>query len=376
MNRNYSIWFIACAVVIHLCHIMAADLGHMSIQVNKLNRKHNALQLEVDELWATIIRSGIQKNDNGIKTQVDDNDRNAQELFTKVNDKLAEMEGLKKEIENLIMYSRAGLENEKVWQREAMGILANQWENLRISVKDEFENLKQTIRDALDTHDQQLRKMQTENLELITIIAEFKNDNKKMQENHDQQLSKMQAENQELRNIIAAVQNDNQKMLQNIEANNAALKDVIHERQNDNIQMKQETNVCDEGWEEFNGHCYLHRTKGEIWDAAAAFCESKNSYLVEITTDTEMDFINEFMRKENVQYGKWVGATYREDQGAFVYKQSNTRVPENFWRKGQLDSSDGEHCAAMYDNTANGTGIIEFFDYSCKGKFNAVCEKP
>ena len=368
MDKNRLICFIACVVVIHACQVIAADLGHMNIKLHKLSRKHDALQQEVDDLWATIIRSGIQKLDHGNQTKTDD-DINTQELFTKVNKKLSEMEDLKKEIKILILYSRTGLKNEKAWQKKAMKNMTSEWENLKTTVETENKNLDKTFRDTEDSNDKRLSKMETENTKLRNIIAEVQNDYKKIQENNEQELSNVQAENRELRNILAVVKQDYEKVQENMEAQIGSLTDTINELR------EQELFVCDEGWEGFNGHCYLHQTPGGYsWDGAAAFCESMDSHLVEITSDAEMQFINEFTSKKGVQYGKWTGATDRDDQGNYVYQHSKLPVPEKFWRKGE-PNNENHHCVDVWDITQNGTGILEFFDWPCSNLYNAVCEK-
>ena len=47
---------------------------------------------------------------------------------------------------------------------------------------------------------------------------------------------------------------------------------------------------CDEGWKYFNGHCYRVVTEHKMWDRASAYCENRNSYLIEITTNAEFEF--------------------------------------------------------------------------------------
>ena len=76
--------------------------------------------------------------------------------------------------------------------------------------------------------------------------------------------------------------------------------------QKDNGEMKGELttlqptattllNPCDEGCESFQNHCYLDVSPKKTWDKASSFCESKNSYLIELTTHAEVEFASELI---------------------------------------------------------------------------------
>ena len=126
---------------------------------------------------------------------------------------------------------------------------------------------------------------------------------------------------------------------------------------------------CDKGWKHFNGHCYLVVEEEKTWDDASEYCENINSYLTEITTDTERDFGHELM----VGYAMfWTGATDRDIEGRFVYQHCKQHVPEKYWRAGQPDDSGGQHCALM----GRYYGGLEFLDGRCNWKTYFACEKP
>ena len=187
-----------------------------------------------------------------------------------------------------------------------------------------------------------------------------------------------------------------------VEAENLALKFNITEIQNDYAQMKTELtklqascsttpptqspqqtttpatttpflHTCDEGWRNFNGHCYLF-ILGEVgsWDNALAFCENRNSYLIEITTDAEREFAHELVSITSRNMF-WIGATDTDiEDGLFVYRHSRQRIPDNYWREGQPDNFNGiQHCFYMmvYDD-------LELLDGTCSYPSYFVCEKP
>ena len=56
---------------------------------------------------------------------------------------------------------------------------------------------------------------------------------------------------------------------------------------------------CDVGWGSVIGHCYLIVSERKSWTDASAFCKSKNSYLIEITTDEEVKLVGKFIARYN-----------------------------------------------------------------------------
>ena len=131
--------------------------------------------------------------------------------------------------------------------------------------------------------------------------------------------------------------------------------------------------LCDEGWTRFNDHCYLAAIEeSKSWDDALAFCENRDSYLIELTTDAEREFALDFVGKY-MFYGGWTGATDRDTEGRFVHQHSKEQVPENYWRWGQPDNEYGdEHCVYMYWWHIK----MQLFDRSCNFPLGFVCEKP
>ena len=103
-------------------------------------------------------------------------------------------------------------------------------------------------------------------------------------------------------------------------------------------------------------------------DNASAYCENRNSYLIEITTDEELEFARGLFSR----YMFWIGATDREQDGTFIYQHSQQLVPGKYWAKGEPDNYYGEHCAYMWQYK----GKLEFYDDNCRVYAYFVCEKP
>ena len=130
---------------------------------------------------------------------------------------------------------------------------------------------------------------------------------------------------------------------------------------------------CDDGWKYYGGHCYLFEGEVKTWAYALTNCREKNSYLIEISTNAELDFITE-QSKYYHYVDFWTGAhSNGQHPGTFVYEHSNQQVPKEFWRPGQPDNDSGDqHCVyrgRYYDD-------MEFCDGSCLWYFHSVCEKP
>ena len=129
---------------------------------------------------------------------------------------------------------------------------------------------------------------------------------------------------------------------------------------------------CDEGWRNFNGHCFLFVKENKKWDDALAYCESMNSYLIEISTDAELEFAAEIIHELSGYIGfSWIGATDRVTEGTFVYQNSHQQVPKKYWRAGEPNNAYGSHCAAMVWYH----GDLEFVDDRCSVKADFVCKK-
>ena len=108
----------------------------------------------------------------------------------------------------------------------------------------------------------------------------------------------------------------------------------------------------------------------KTWDDASAYCMRRSSYLIQITTDPELEFLNALPRYN--KYGQfWIGATDRHIEGMFVYQHSRQLVPERYWRQGEPDNGAGDHhCAYM----ARFYGEFEVYDGRCKWYFYIACE--
>ena len=131
---------------------------------------------------------------------------------------------------------------------------------------------------------------------------------------------------------------------------------------------------CAEGWSYFDGHCYIvtQAPDWRTWDGALDYCGNLNSYLVEIITDAQLEFVNDLLKHHDFYGFFWNGATDRVTQGTFVYKSSGRKVPEKFWRDGYPDGVFDHNCVQMTRRYNQG---LEFVNKQCYKESYFACEK-
>ncbi len=98
-----------------------------------------------------------------------------------------------------------------------------------------------------------------------------------------------------------------------------------------------------------NNHCYQRFDETMSWHMASAHCESKNGYLVTITSQDEQDFVFDKLAK-NSPNDCWIGATDEataEKEEVWHWFNEEKWKYDN-WGTDQPDNGDGlEHYAAM-----------------------------
>ena len=417
MEKYSVIWFLTCTVVIYICQAEITDLGRLKIQLNKLCRKHSALEKDVDDIWATIIASGINvQNCNANKTRVDG-------LST--NSPLTTVEELKAQVEFMILSSRKGFQNEKSWLRKAMKNLTKTFEDFQSDMTKQNIKVKRHL-EKLDTEtgriDQSVKAGQAKMESVVNALDERTKENEKAQriidtrfakalEDYNEKQHNLSTIEAELTRKISDVQQDYLKKQGacSFEEEFKTLKGIVREVQNDNVNINSELTklkascailppsphtttqqatttatpplpfLCNDGWKRFNDHCYLLVIwTRKTWDDAAAYCQARNSYLIEITTDEELKFVSlKLLRPSNRYFNLWIGATDRKNQGMFVYQQSGLQVPDKYWGTGEPNNYRVDyHCAVMYDFKYTAGKHVVLRDHFCSSQRAFVCEKP
>merc|ERR1712013_491737 len=123
---------------------------------------------------------------------------------------------------------------------------------------------------------------------------------------------------------------------------------------------------CTEGWQEFDGRCYLWVTNQERnWTEAEKFCNSEEGHLASVTSKEMHEFILEEVEKRKTKV--WIGATDQESEGTWKWSDYS---PFDF--RGWIynpDVDENVNCVELY-NTIDGAG---WNDLECGTPMHFVC---
>ncbi|XP_031601762.1 brevican core protein isoform X1 [Oreochromis aureus] len=133
--------------------------------------------------------------------------------------------------------------------------------------------------------------------------------------------------------------------------------------------------MCEPGWEKFQGYCYRHFSKRQSWEAAEQHCRMCGGHLLSVMTPEEQDYINEKYREY-----QWIGLNDRTIEGDFRWSDGNPLLYEN-WYKGQPDSYflSGEDCAVMVWHDGGRWSDVPcnyHLSYTCKKGVTSCGEPP
>ncbi|MEM0897148.1 MAG: C-type lectin domain-containing protein [Verrucomicrobiota bacterium] len=92
------------------------------------------------------------------------------------------------------------------------------------------------------------------------------------------------------------------------------------------------------------GHYYAYIKEGLSWDEARSACESLGGTLVILDSDSEVDWIRDWLREENTQ--AWIGLSRKTMQSEFVWLDGG-ELEAGLWAKNQPSNSEGELVAYM-----------------------------
>ena len=376
MERFICIWIISCAVLISTCNGQRMDVGRLNFQVNRLNRKTDFLQNEVTDLWTAVLTQGFVGRDSGNQTRADNPSTDgSRDCSIKVNETIATVQELKSEMKGFMTTTRNGLKNEKAWQRE-MGKNITEMTTNNQHVKRQLDTLDKNFNDKIIILNDEYKEL---DVNLNNKLEAVDNEIKEINRENAKELGAQTEINEQMRkelNIIRANQDT-------IVSENDALRQTIIDMQSELTKL-QETltppsttatmtttataflHSCDEGWKNFQGHCYLFVTGYKTFNDTTSYCKQRNAYLTEITSDLELEFVNQLRG----YYAVLIGAQYSASEGQFVYTRSRQPVPEKYWETGELGKRrEGENCASLSD-----FGIIVL---SCRlSAFVSICEKP
>ena len=429
---------VACTVIECMSDTLKTDVQRLKLDVGILNGKTDYLQEAVDIL-RTVIKPGIvvteygnkSRSDTGkyedFKTKIHETLANAEDFKTKINETIANAEDLEFEVNSLIQVSRYGFMNEKEWNREFMANLTGLFEDFETDVTKKNKKVRQrleTLSAELDRKDEVWnRKLQTIEAGLNERLDENEKRYVELERKDDICKNKLQTIETDLNERLGECEKKYAKLerkdevwnrkLQTIEAGlnerlSASEKRYVELERKDEIRKNKlqtiETNLkqrCDnlradqdklesenrvlgktiselqtEHWAYFNGHYYLVVKLEKNWDDASDYCKNRDSYLIEITTDEEMQFVEELVHDYQGSDARfWIGVNDRAKEGKFKYPRSREKVPEKFWALNQPNNNAvggiAEDCVIIMRSDRE----LSLNDITCDKKRHFICEK-
>ena len=126
------------------------------------------------------------------------------------------------------------------------------------------------------------------------------------------------------------------------------------------------TTTCPDGWEEFEGKCFLWvRNNKTSWDAAEKFCQNQGGHLVSVTSKGVQDYMLDRVGRNPV----WIGATDRKREGSWEWSDCSHF---NFtgWATGEPSRKGTENCLQLHRAEKHQQG---WNDLQCDKLLDFVC---
>ena len=126
--------------------------------------------------------------------------------------------------------------------------------------------------------------------------------------------------------------------------------------------------TCPDGWETFEGECYLWVTnQTKSWRDAEGFCKNEGGHLASVTSKR----INKYMLGRVGQSKVWIGANDQKTEGKWEWSDNcNPWDFEDWIHRPTLQRKDS--CAELYNRNENDQG---WNDAECHKALNFVCAR-
>ena len=119
------------------------------------------------------------------------------------------------------------------------------------------------------------------------------------------------------------------------------------------VRTNNDVPICNKDWEDADnvglGYLWIEKSQKMNYVDAKSFCENKNSSLIEIESEEQMNFITDKLKTvgESINQGQngdmlwWGGATDEEEEGTWKWTHSGTSIQSFVWAPGQPDNAHG-----------------------------------
>nr|XP_019600258.1 PREDICTED: natural killer cells antigen CD94-like [Rhinolophus sinicus] len=116
---------------------------------------------------------------------------------------------------------------------------------------------------------------------------------------------------------------------------------------------------CQEKWIGYRCNCYFISNEIKTWAESRAFCASQNSSLLQLQNKDELILMISSI------YFYWIGLSYNEEQGVWLWEDGSALSPDLFSSSLTLDT---QNCI-MYSKTGS------VGHESCESKNHYICKK-
>ncbi|XP_068994686.1 asialoglycoprotein receptor-like 1 [Embiotoca jacksoni] len=132
--------------------------------------------------------------------------------------------------------------------------------------------------------------------------------------------------------------------------------------------------TCREGWDSFQGGCYLLSTNTVTWHQAEEHCKTQGGHLAVLNNVEKLDYISKIVE---IRYSYWIGLVERQHEGHWSWVDgTDFNSNPTFWDKGQPDDWDyrenGEDCGQIHDSDRRKRK--RWNDADCDQLFRYICE--
>ncbi|XP_069120588.1 perlucin-like [Argopecten irradians] len=138
-----------------------------------------------------------------------------------------------------------------------------------------------------------------------------------------------------------------------------------------------EISSCRNGWETYDGHCYLLGDRKVTWGDASALCKAEHAHLAVIPNYHVDNFLRQLATKyayghsETIRF--WLDGSDADIEGDWIWAESGHRVTYTHWNHGEPSNSrhGTDDCLVLH----GGMGF-RWDDIPCLYQARYICESP
>ncbi|XP_004451245.2 killer cell lectin-like receptor subfamily F member 1 [Dasypus novemcinctus] len=120
------------------------------------------------------------------------------------------------------------------------------------------------------------------------------------------------------------------------------------------------TGLCQSNWLKYQEKCYWFSSELKSWKDSYEYCLERQSHLLIIQNQLEMDFIQKSLRQSNYV---WIGLNFTSSKRTWTWVNGSPLDPKLFLLKGPGKEN---NCAATYKN--------KIYSESCSSIFKWICQ--